>query len=53
MNEKKPTYRIEIRNSGTARNEAYEWNIYRNRDVLPILRSQQLFVSRYSGISRR
>ena len=51
MNEKKPTYRIEIRNSGTAQNEAYEWNIYRNRDVLPILRSQQPFVSRIAGLA--
>ena len=51
MNEKKPSYRIEIRNSGTTRNETYGWNIYRNRDVLPILRSQQLFVSRMAGLA--
>ena len=50
MNEKKPTYRVEIRNSGTPPNETYGWNIYRNLDVLPILRSQQLFVSRIAGL---
>jgi hypothetical protein len=51
MNEKKQTYRIEIKNSGTAPNEAYGWKIYRNRDVLPILRSQQLFSSRMAGLA--
>lgn len=51
MNEKKPTYRIEVKNSGTTPNETYGWNIYRNQDVLPILRSQQLFVSRMAGLA--
>ena len=51
MNEKNPTYRVEIRNSGTPPNETYGWNIYRNLDVLPILRSQQFFVSRIRGAS--
>jgi hypothetical protein len=51
MNEKKPTYRVEIRNSGTLPNETYGWEIYRNVDVLPILRSQQLFVSRIAGLA--
>lgn len=51
MNEKYPTYRVEIRNSGTPPNETYGWNIYRNLDVLPILRSQQLFVSRVAGLA--
>ena len=51
MNEKKPTYRVEISNSGTPPNEAYDWKIYRNLDVLPILRSQQLFVSRMAGLA--
>lgn len=51
MNEKKPTYCIEIGNSGTPPNETYGWKIYRNRDVLPILRSQQLFVSRMAGLA--
>ena len=51
MNEKKPTYRVEIKNSGTLPNETYGWTIYRNSDVLPILRSQQLFVSRMAGLA--
>lgn len=51
MNEKKPTYRVEIRYSGKPPNEAYGWNIYRNLDVLPILRSQQLFISRMAGLA--
>ena len=51
MNEKKPTYRVEIKNSGTPPNETYGWTIYRNSDVLPILRSQQLFVSRMAGLA--
>jgi hypothetical protein len=51
MNEKKPTYRVEIENSGTPPNETYGWKIHRNSDVLPILRSQQLFVSRMAGLA--
>lgn len=51
MNEKKSTYRVEIKNIGTPPNEAFGWNIYRNQDVLPILRSQQLFVSRAAGLA--
>jgi hypothetical protein len=51
MNEKKPTYRVEIKNGGTPPNETYGWKIYRNSDVLPILRSQQLFVSRMAGLA--
>ena len=51
MNEKKPTYRVEIKNSGAPPNEAYGWKIYRNLDVLPILRSHQLFVSRMAGLA--
>jgi len=51
MYEKKPTYRVEIRNSGTLPNETYGWEVYRNLDVLPILRSQQLFVSRVAGLA--
>jgi hypothetical protein len=51
MNEKKSTYRVEIKKSGTPPNEAYGWEIYKNVDVLPILRSQQLFVSRMSGLA--
>jgi hypothetical protein len=51
MNEKKSTYRVEIKNIGTPPNETFGWNIYRNQDVLPILRSQQLFVSRAAGLT--
>jgi hypothetical protein len=51
MKEKKSTYRVEIKNIGTPPNETFGWNIYRNRDVLPILRSQQLFVSRAAGLA--
>jgi hypothetical protein len=51
MNEKNPTYRVEIKNSGTPPNETYGWKIYRNSDVLPILRSEQLFVSRTAGLA--
>jgi hypothetical protein len=51
MNEKTPTYRIEIKNNDMAPNNSYEWQIYRNTDVLPILRSQQLFVSRTAGLA--
>jgi hypothetical protein len=51
MNEKKPTYRVEIKNIGKPPNETYGWTIYRNSDVLPILRSQQLFVSRMAGLA--
>ena len=51
MNEKKPTYRIRIRSNGTPPNESYGWNIHQNSDVLPIRRSQQLFVSRMAGLA--
>ena len=51
MNEKKPTYRVEIKNTGMPPNETYGWTIHRNSDVLPILRSQQLFVSRMAGLA--
>jgi hypothetical protein len=51
MNEKQPTYRIEMKNSGQAPNENYGWRIYRNSDVLPILHSQQFFVSRTAGLA--
>jgi hypothetical protein len=51
MSEKQPTYRIEIKNSGLAPNENYGWKIYRNSDVLPILHSQQFFVSRMAGLA--
>ena len=51
MNEKNSTYRVEIKNSGTTPNEAYSWQIYKNTDVLPILRSQQVFGSRMTGLA--
>lgn len=51
MNGNSPTYRVEIKQSGTAPNRGYGWQIYKNTDVLPILRSQQLFVSRMAGLA--
>jgi hypothetical protein len=51
MSEKKPTYRVEIKNNGAPPNETFGWNIYKNQDVLPILRSQQNFVSRLAGLA--
>jgi hypothetical protein len=51
MNERTPTYRVEIKNNGKTPNKSYGWQIYRNMDVLPILRSQQLFVSRIAGLA--
>jgi len=51
MNEKQPTYRIVMKNSGQPPNESYGWKIYRNADVLPILHSQQFFVSRTAGLA--
>jgi hypothetical protein len=51
MSEKNPTYRVEIKNSGTPPNVTFGWNIYRNQDVLPILRSQRQFVSRMAGLA--
>jgi hypothetical protein len=37
--------------AATPPNETYGWNIHRNSDVLPIRRSQQLFVSRMAGLA--
>jgi len=51
MNGNSPTYRVEIKQSGTAPNKSYGWQIYKNTDVLPILRSQQLFISRMAGLA--
>jgi hypothetical protein len=51
MNKKPPTYRVELKYSGTPPNETYGWEIYRNLDVLPTLRSQQSFVSRMAGLA--
>jgi hypothetical protein len=51
MSEKKPTYRVEIKNSRAPPNDTFEWHIYRNQDVLPLLRSQQHFVSRMAGLA--
>ena len=51
MNQTKSTYRVEIKKSGMPPNEVYGWEIYRNLDVLPTLRSQRLFVSRMSGLA--
>ena len=51
MNEKNPTYHVAIKNGGMPPNKTYGWEIYRNLDVLPILRSQQLFISRRAGLA--
>jgi hypothetical protein len=51
MSEEKPTYRIEMKNIGIPPNVTFGWNIYRNRDVLPILRSEQRFVTRMAGLA--
>jgi hypothetical protein len=51
VSENRPTYRIEIKTNGTPPNVAFGWNIYRDHDVLPILRSQQRFVSRIAGLA--
>ena len=46
-----PTYRVVIKNSGTPPNETFGWEIYGNQDVLPVLRSQRLFISRMAGLA--
>jgi hypothetical protein len=51
MNVRTPTYRIEIKNNDMAPNKSCGWQIYRNKDVLPILRSQQLFISRAASLA--
>jgi hypothetical protein len=51
LNQKKWTYRVKINKSGAPPNEVYGWEIYRNLDVLPTLRSQRLFVSRMLGLA--
>ncbi len=51
MNERRPTFRIEIKSSGTPPNQTYGWEIYKHSDVLPILRSQEPFVSRRTGLA--
>jgi hypothetical protein len=51
MNERRPTFRIVIKSSGTPPNEIYGWEIYKQWDVLPILRSQEPFVSRRAGLA--
>ena len=53
MNEKKPTYRIRDQIVAARRRikPANGLNIHQNSDVLPIRRSQQLFVSRMAGLA--
>jgi hypothetical protein len=51
MSGKAPTYRVEIKACGTPPRQTYGWEIYRNLDVLPILRSEQLFASRSAGLA--
>ena len=51
MNDKERAYRVEIKHRGTPSKEIYGWEIYRNSDVLPIIRSQELFVSRVAVLA--
>jgi hypothetical protein len=51
MSERTPVYRIEIKACGTPPKQTYRWEIYKNVDVLPTLRSEQLFVSRAAGLA--
>jgi hypothetical protein len=50
MDDDKPTYRIKISKHVTPQ-VAFGWEIYRNGDVLPFLRSQQFFISRMAVIA--
>ena len=50
MSENIPTYRVEIKYNGIS-SQNYGWEIYRNLDVLPVLRSQEAFVSRMEGLA--
>jgi len=51
MSESRPTYRVEMKCSGTPPDDIYAWEIYRNLDVLPVLRSRQAFLSRRDGLA--
>jgi hypothetical protein len=51
MGFEKPTYRIKINNCGTPPDGQFGWEIYRNADILPFLRSHQFFISRSAGIA--
>jgi hypothetical protein len=51
MGDEKATYRIKINNCGTPPHGQFGWEIYRNADTLPFLRSQQFFISRLAGIA--
>jgi hypothetical protein len=51
MGDEKPTYRIKISNCGTPPDKQFGWEIYRNADILPFLRSQKVFDSRRAGIA--
>jgi hypothetical protein len=51
MNDKELAYRVEIKYRRTLPKETYGWEIYRNSDVLPIIRSQELFVSRVVALA--
>jgi hypothetical protein len=51
MHAKKPSFRVKIKRGGTPPQETYEWEIYRNSDVLPVLRSERFFRSRVAGLA--
>jgi hypothetical protein len=50
MSEHIPTYRVKIKYIGIS-SQNYGWEIYRNLDVLPVLRSQEVLVSRMEGLA--
>ena len=51
MNDQEPAYRVKIKYRGKPPKETYAWEIYRNADVLPVLRSQEPFGSRKAGLA--
>jgi hypothetical protein len=51
MTNRPSTYGVKMKRSGTPPNESYGWEIFRNLDVLPLLRSKVLFVSRAKGLA--
>jgi hypothetical protein len=51
MSEKQQTFRVEMNARGTPPNTTFGWKIYRNHDVIPILRSQERFISRVAGLA--
>jgi hypothetical protein len=51
MARKKSIYRIHIKHAGTPLFHTYRWEIYKNLDVLPTVRSSHSFVSRVAGLA--